>query len=446
MRAPHFRLAAADKYAPAIVVPRRNSMPPPQLAAHAPVLDVPHPLEVGLGPVLRHEARASHLDLGDGGPGERCDFDVPLIGEIRLEHRAAAIAARNHEPVFLDPLDEAGALQLRDDDGARIEAVKAAEAMRHVVIEGRARREDVELGKSVPKANLIVVEIVRRCDFDAAGTEFRIDVGIGNDADRAPGKRQQECLADEVSVAQVVGIYRNGGISQHRLRPRRGNRDVPGAILERVAQMPQMPLFLLALHFQIRQSGEQHRVPVDEALATVDEAFLVQPHKCLGDRARQLRIHREALARPVDRHAEPAHLRTDRAAGALLPGPDARHECLASKFTAPKARRLQLPFNHHLGRNPGVIGAGLPQRVGAAHALVARERVHERVLKGMPHVQRAGHVRRRNHDAVAACSRPRGKIPGRLPTLIQTLFDSGGRVDFFHPGMRLGLKPSDYRA
>ena len=38
-----------------LVVPRRDAMAPPQLAADAPVLDVVHPLRVGLRPVLRHE-------------------------------------------------------------------------------------------------------------------------------------------------------------------------------------------------------------------------------------------------------------------------------------------------------------------------------------------------------------------------------------------------------
>ena len=39
-------------------VPGRNLMAPPELARDAPGLDVLHPLEIGLFPVLRHERRS----------------------------------------------------------------------------------------------------------------------------------------------------------------------------------------------------------------------------------------------------------------------------------------------------------------------------------------------------------------------------------------------------
>ena len=119
-------------------------MAPPQLAADAPVLDVAHPFEVGPRPVLRHEARAALLHRRDRRRCERGDLHVPLVGEVGLEHRAAAIAARDGEPVLLDALEEAGGLELRHHALARLEAVEAAEALRHGVVERRARGEDVD--------------------------------------------------------------------------------------------------------------------------------------------------------------------------------------------------------------------------------------------------------------------------------------------------------------
>ena len=61
---------------------------------------------------------------------------------------------------------------------------------------------------------------------------------------------------------------------------------------------------------------------------------------------------------------------------------------------------VELALHHHLRRDAGVIGARLPQRVVAAHAVVAGEGVHQRVLERVAHVQRAGDVRRRDHDAI----------------------------------------------
>ena len=59
------------------------------------------------------------------------------------------------------------------------------------------------------------------------------------------------------------------------------------------------------------------------------------------------------------------------------------------------ALRLQLTLDHDLRGNAGMVGARHPQRVVAAHAVVARQAVHDGLVERMPHVQRAGHVRRR---------------------------------------------------
>ena len=88
------------------------------------------------------------------------------------------------------------------------------------------------------------------------------------------------------------------------------------------------------------------------------------------DGARQAFVHREALARPVAGRAEPLELVDDRAAGFGLPLPNALDEGFASHLAA---RRL-LPFrklalDDHLRGDAGVVGAGLPQHVFAAHPL-----------------------------------------------------------------------------
>src|SRR5487761_484275 len=124
--------------------------------------------------------------------------------------------------------------------------------------------------------------------------------------------------------------------------------------------MPQVTLLLFALHLQVGESGEQHRVPIHEPLAAVDQALLVQTYEYLDDRARQVRVHREAVARPVDGVSQAAHLRGDGAARLRLPLPNALHEGLASEVAALAALRLELALHDHLGCNPGMIGTGLP--------------------------------------------------------------------------------------
>jgi hypothetical protein len=152
--------------------------------------------------------------------------------------------------------------------------------------------------------------------------------------------------------------------------------------------------------FEVGHRGLQHRIPVHQALAAVDQAFAVEPHEHFGDGLRQALVHGEALAAPVGAGAEAAHLAGDGGAGVFLPLPDFFEEFLAAEVVARDALRVELAFHHDLRRDAGVVGARLPQRVVARHAVVAGERVHQGVLEGVAHVQRAGDVGRRQHDAV----------------------------------------------
>ena len=108
-----------------LVVPRRDAVAPPQLAADAPVLDVVHPLEIRLRPVFRHEADAAVFDRRDRRLGQRCDAHVPLVRQPRFEHGVAAIAARHLQRVRVGLFEQSGRLQVRDDALACLEAIEA---------------------------------------------------------------------------------------------------------------------------------------------------------------------------------------------------------------------------------------------------------------------------------------------------------------------------------
>src|SRR5688572_3038687 len=98
------------------------------------------------------------------------------------------------------------------------------------------------------------------------------------------------------------------------------------------------------------------------------------------------------------------------------------------------AFHAQLALHHHLGGDAGMVGTRLPQRGVATHAMPARERVHERVLEGMAHVQRAGDVRRRQHDAVRLTVTAWRESSGRFPTLVDPAFDVAGGIGLVHEG------------
>jgi len=173
-------------------------------------------------------------------------------------------------------------------------------------------------------------------------------------------------------------MHGDGRVAQHRLGARRCDDEMTGSVGQGITKVPQRAgLVFAGEHFQIGERGVKHRIPIDEALASVDEPFLVKAHKHFGDGAREAVVHREAIARPIDRVAESSFLTRNRVARLRLPFPHALHERFAPDVATVLAFRVELALHDHLRRDARVIGAGLPQRVAALHPVEASQRIHE---------------------------------------------------------------------
>ena len=112
----------------------------------------------------------------------------------------------------------------------------------------------------------------------------------------------------------------------------------------------------------------------------------------------------------------------------FLPLPDFFEELLAAEVVARNALRVELTFDDDLRRNPGVVGSRLPQRVVAAHAVVARQRIHDRLVEAMAHVQRSGDVGRRQQQAeslIVGGVEAGGKVALGLPFRVPATFNVG---------------------
>ena len=161
-----------------------------------------------------------------------------------------------------------------------------------------------------------------------------------------------------------------------------------------------MAVGLDVLDLEIGDRGLEFRIPVDEAFAAIDEPLVVEVDEDLEDRRRQPVIHGEAGARPVAGRAEAFQLPEDRALGFALLLPDALDEGLAAHVGAADIAFLgQFALDDHLGRDPGMVRARLPERVIALHALPADQHVLQRVVERVAHMQRARDIGRRDHDA-----------------------------------------------
>jgi len=110
-----------------------------------------------------------------------------------------------------------------------------------------------------------------------------------------------------------------------------------------------------------------------------------------------------------------------------FPFPDFFEEFFASEVVARDVLRIELALHYDLRGDACMVGARLPQGIVARHAVVAGEGVHQGVLESMAHVQRAGDIRRRQHDAVGgSVGRVAGlEIAGAFPLGVPAFFDIG---------------------
>ena len=141
---------------------------------------------------------------------------------------------------------------------------------------------------------------MRGGDLDATRAEFHVNIVISNDRYAPVRQGQNNLLADQVLVALIVGVHGNGRIAQHGFGS--GGRDHQvffRVVGQRVAEMPEVTGFFFRHHLKIRNGGLQLRIPVDEALAAIDQAFIVESDKDFENSARQALVHRESFSFPV---------------------------------------------------------------------------------------------------------------------------------------------------
>ena len=407
--------------------PRRDAVPPPQLPRDAPVADVVHPVEKRLRPRLGNELGLPLLHRLDRRLGERLHLDEPLRRQHRLDDRVAALAVTDRVDVRLAAALEPQLLQLGLDRLARREPVQAGEraplGIHHArVIEDRDHRQ------LVPLAGLEVVRIVRRRHLDRAGAELRIDQDrVGDDRELALQQRMPHHLADLRLVARIVGVDGDRRVAQHRLRPRRRHHHLARAVRQRVRELVQLALRpLVVVDLEVRQRRSTRRAPVDQAARAIDQPLFVEANERLDDRRRVRRIHREARAVPVQRAAEALELLEDPVAGAVAPLPDPLDERGAADVVAALLLLLaQLALDDHLRGDAGVVGAGQPHGVVGGHPPPAGEDVLDGVAERVPHVQRAGDVRRRDDhgERRLGCGRVRVEVAARHPLRVPARLD-----------------------
>ena len=104
----------------------------------------------------------------------------------------------------------------------------------------------------LPQAHLIVVGVMGRGDLHRAGTEFRINIVVGNNGNDPVHDRQQDFFPYQLAVPLVFRIYGYRRIAGDGLRTGSGNGQVfPFMTDDRILDIPQMTRIVLVFYFNI---------------------------------------------------------------------------------------------------------------------------------------------------------------------------------------------------
>ena len=204
-------------------------MPPPELTRNTPVLDVFHPLVIGIDPLLRdkfHITRRYGINstLGNRYAGYSwfsiyfrcfCHRHKPLIGQHRLYDLTGSRANRHHIFVRHGFLQEALCFQIIQNSFAAVITVHALISSGAVFVDLGVQSEDGDQRQVVALATSIVVEVMCARDFDAATAKFTVHKVVRNHWDFAVTQWQINKLTDQMFVTFVFRVNAQGAVGQH---------------------------------------------------------------------------------------------------------------------------------------------------------------------------------------------------------------------------------------
>ncbi|OPZ96337.1 MAG: hypothetical protein BWY71_01965 [Planctomycetes bacterium ADurb.Bin412] len=262
--------------APAAIaaIPDGDPMPPPELAADAPVPHPPQPVQIGIGVAGRMKGNPAAFDRFDRRLSQRLDFDIPLIGKVRLNRYMRTIAMAHLVDMLHHLLDQAQTFQIRHHRLAGLVAVQSL-VLAAVFVDAGVRVQDVDLFQMMPQSDFIVVGVMGRRNLQEAGALPPLNIIIGDNRDDPVRQGQFHHLAHHRRRPLILRIHRHRRIPQHGFRPGRRHHHIPAALRQRIADMPEIPLHFHMLHFIIRQGRLRHRVPVDQPLAPVNQPLAI---------------------------------------------------------------------------------------------------------------------------------------------------------------------------
>ena len=122
----------------------------------------------------------------------------------------------------------------------------------------------------MPLANLEVGDVVTRGNLQGAGAELHLDGLVTYNGYGPVHDGQHGLLADEGSISGVFGVHSHAGITEHGFRAGGGDGYLAGTVGQGIADVVELAVLFLVLHFQVREGRGAAGAPVDDALVAVD--------------------------------------------------------------------------------------------------------------------------------------------------------------------------------
>lgn len=227
-------------------------------------------------------------------------------------------------------------------------------------------------------ANFEIVEVVGGGNLDGAGAVLGVGVFVGDDGDFAVGEGEFDKTTDEVLIAGIIRVDRDGSVTEESFGASGTDDDfgmfdvriIVGSAVrggaELIGDFPEVAVFVFVLDFDIGEGGLVLRTEIDEFFAAVDHT--VVPHFLEGfvNAGDNVFIKSKSQVGPGAGGTKGANLEFHVAALLFDKVPDAGVEFIAIEFEAGMTFFFEGAFVDDPSLEAGVVGArDVPSRLAA---------------------------------------------------------------------------------
>ena len=376
-------------------------MSPPQLTADTPVLDVLHPVAIGiliLGRIefqfVIHYRRQCHIC-------KMLHLEKPLHRKLRLYNHVGTLGIPYLIGIGFHLIQQAGSIQVFFNLFTNIKAIhtdiKTGSLAQCTIIV-----EDIDAWQVILFTQHIVVHIMRRSYFQATCTELNIYIIIFDYRDHTIYQRNDYSLTFQPFILRVVRIDTHSGITHDRFRTGSSYHSIASfrITFHFIAQIIQFAMLFLVDNFFIRKGSQSLRVPVYHTYTTVNQSLIIKVYKYFQYTFATLFIHSESGAVPITGSTEFTQLLQDDATMFICPLPGMLQEFVTGKICLLDTLCSQLIYYLRFRSDRSVVSTRYPAGIFTFHTGTAYQNILNGIIKHVSHVEHAGDVRGRNDDGV----------------------------------------------